>query len=147
MQGVLAAIISIPVVMVNLSETSTVSLWAYIGMAIWLVGFLFETVGDAQLRRHLADPKKKGMLMTSGLWRYTRHPNYFGEASQWWGIWLLSLSVPFGWGAVIGPVVITYLLLYVSGVPLIEKRFMGRPGWSDYQKRTSKFLPLPPKKV
>lgn len=146
-QGILAALISASVVAINFSETSTLNSWVYIGVGVWMVGFLFEAIGDAQLRQHLADPKKKGMLMISGLWRYTRHPNYFGEATQWWGIWLLSLAVPFGWLTIIAPITITYLLLFVSGVPLTEKRFASRAGWADYRKRTSKFLPLPPKKV
>ncbi|MFZ2836080.1 MAG: DUF1295 domain-containing protein [Candidatus Saccharimonadales bacterium] len=146
-QGMLAAIISASVVTINLSESSGLTSWVYIGVGVWLVGFLFEAIGDAQLRRHLANPTKKGMLMTSGLWRYTRHPNYFGEATLWWGIWLISLVVPLGWVTIVGPITITYLLLFVSGVPLTEKRFAGRPGWADYRKRTSKFLPLPPKRV
>lgn len=147
-QGALAAVISASVVVVNLSDIATIfSPWVYMGGAVWLTGFLFESIGDAQLKRHLADPKSKGALMTSGLWRYTRHPNYFGEATQWWGIWLISLVVPFGWLTIVGPATITYLLLFVSGVPLTEKRFEGRPGWAVYQRRTSKFLPLPPKRV
>jgi len=146
-QGVLAVIVAMSVVVINLSGESALSPWFYIGGLIWLAGFLFESIGDQQLRHHLADPQKKGTLMTTGLWRYTRHPNYFGEAMQWWGIWVISLGVPFGWLSIIAPATITYLLLFVSGVPLTEQRFVGRPGWSDYEKRTSKFLPLPPKRV
>lgn len=146
-QGILATIIASSVIVVNLSEQQTIGWVALLGAAIWLAGFLFESIGDAQLRRHLTDPSKKGELMTSGLWRYTRHPNYFGEATQWWGIWVIALSVPFGWAAIISPLLITYLLLYVSGVPLVEKRFNGRPGWATYKKHTNKFIPGVSKKA
>lgn len=145
-QGILAVLVSAAVITINVSEVTMLTLWAIIGLGVWLIGFLFEAIGDAQLKRHLANPDNKGKLMTSGLWRYTRHPNYFGEATQWWGIWIIALSVPFGWVAVISPILITYLLLFVSGVPLTEKRFEGRPGWESYRKQTSQFVPLPPKK-
>lgn len=146
-QGILATAVSASVIAVNLSHESAISAWTFVGAAIWLVGFLFELIGDAQLKKHLANPKNKGNLMTGGLWRYTRHPNYFGEATQWWGIFVIALAVPLGWVSVIAPLTIMILLLFVSGVPLTEKRFEGRPGWREYKKRTSVFLPLPPKKV
>jgi steroid 5-alpha reductase family enzyme len=144
-QGLLATIVSTSVIIVNLSEISSVSLLAILGVVIWVIGFLFESIGDAQLKKHLGDPNKKGQLMTQGLWKYTRHPNYFGESTQWWGIWIIAVTLPFGWTAVISPLLITILLLFISGVPLTEKRFAGRPGWSEYKKRTSVFIPLPPK--
>ncbi len=140
-QGILATIVSAAVIMVNLSNTMGISLLVVTGLVIWIIGFVFESIGDAQLKKHLADPSKKGTLMTSGLWKYTRHPNYFGESIQWWGIYLIALSVPFGWAAIISPLVITYLLLFVSGVPPTEKRFTGRSGWDEYRKRTSVFVP------
>lgn len=145
-QGVLAVVVSAAVIVINMSSTKEVSNWTIVGATVWLVGFLFESIGDNQLRIHLADPAGKHTLMTSGLWKYTRHPNYFGEATQWWGIFVIALGVPFGWIAVISPLTITFLLLCVSGVPLTEKRFEGRPGWSDYKAKTSMFLPLPPRK-
>lgn len=145
-QAILAVIISASVIIVNVSEPVTPSLIAGFGAIVWLIGFFFESIGDRQLREHLTNPKNKGKLMTSGLWKYTRHPNYFGEATQWWGIWIIALSVPLGWVSIVSPFVITVLLLFISGVPLTEKHFQGRPGWSGYAKRTSKFLPLPPKK-
>lgn len=144
-QGVLALVISASVIFINLADPREVGVLAIIGSAVWLVGFLFEAIGDAQLKAHLANSKNKGTLMTSGLWKYTRHPNYFGEATQWWGIFIIALSVPFGWATIISPLLITYLLLFVSGVPLTEKRFEGRPGWDEYKRKTSKFFPLPPK--
>jgi len=143
-QALLATLISSAVIHINLSLPQTVTTYGLIGLAVWLIGFSFETIGDLQLKRFLADPANKGKLMTHGLWKYTRHPNYFGEATMWWGIFIMALSVPNGWLGLITPVVITYLLLFVSGVPMTEKAFEGRPGWEAYRKKTSKFFPLPP---
>lgn len=144
-QGLLAVVVSLSVIVINLSEVTDIGSYALIGALIWLIGFYFEAVGDAQLKNHLADPENHGKLMTSGLWRYTRHPNYFGEATQWWGIWVIALSVPYGWVTILAPLTISYLLLAVSGIPMTEKRFVGRPGWAEYKARTSAFLPLPPR--
>lgn len=144
-QALLAALISSAVIHINLSISALPNVFTYIGVAVWLIGFGFEAIGDLQLKRFLADKKNKGKLMTSGLWAYTRHPNYFGEATMWWGIFVIALSTPYGWLGIVTPVLITYLLLFVSGVPMTEKAFDGKPGWKAYVKRTSKFLPLPPK--
>jgi steroid 5-alpha reductase family enzyme len=116
------------------------------GAAVFAIGFLFETIGDRQLARHLKNPAKKGKLMTSGLWAFTRHPNYFGEATMWWGIFLIALSSSKGWIAVISPLTITFLLVFVSGVPLLEKKYKGRPDWEEYKKRTSVFIPWFPRR-
>jgi len=144
-QAFLAFLISASVIAINFSSDTTVSLVAVIGIAVWVVGFLFEAVGDAQLRRHLADPENKGKLMTTGLWRYTRHPNYFGEVVQWWGIYIIALSVHCAWWTIVSPIIITILILFISGVPLTEKHFEGRRGWAAYKRTTSAFLPLPPR--
>lgn len=144
-QALLATVISTAVIHTNVSLASSISWLAYAGLAIWLIGFVFEAVGDFQLKRFLGDPRNKGKLMTQGLWKYTRHPNYFGEATMWWGIFVIGLSVPYGWLGIITPVVITYLLLFVSGVPMTEKSFEGRPGWKAYKASVSKFFPLPPR--
>lgn len=117
-----------------------------IGLLVWLTGFFFEAVGDAQLRRFKLDSTNKGMIMDRGLWRYTRHPNYFGESAMWWGIFLISLSYPLGWTAIFSPVIITFLLLRVSGIPLLEKKYQTDPAYREYVRRTSGFIPLPPKK-
>jgi steroid 5-alpha reductase family enzyme len=143
-QAVLATVISISVIHINSSLPTPLGSYAYIGLVIWMAGFLFESIGDWQLGRFLAESKNKGKLMMSGLWKYTRHPNYFGEATMWLGIFVIALSTPYGWVAVIAPVLIMYLLLFVSGVPMTEKSFANKPGWDAYKKRTSKFLPLPP---
>lgn len=145
-QAILASIISIAVVYLNTSNVdSSLGLFAWIGLAVWLVGFFFEVIGDAQLKKFLSDKKNKGKLMTKGLWKLTRHPNYFGEAAMWWGIFIIVLEVPYGWIGIITPVLITYLLYFVSGVPLTEKSFSKKPGWKEYKHQTSKFVPLPPR--
>jgi len=116
------------------------------GGALWLVGFFFESVGDAQLRRFIANPANRGKIMDRGLWGLTRHPNYFGESLMWFGISVVSLSVTYGYLGFISYLVITFLLLFVSGVPLLEKAFLNRPGFAEYAQRVSIFIPWFPKK-
>ena len=116
------------------------------GVALWAVGVYFEAVGDMQLDRFKADPANKGKVMNLGLWRYTRHPNYFGDSCVWWGIGLVALSIG-AWWSLIGPALITFMLVRVSGKALLEKNMKNtRPGYADYIARTSGFIPLPPKK-
>lgn len=146
LQGILALVISTPVILVNLFGGGVLGLPTLLGIGVWLLGFLFESIGDSQLKQFLSGPENKGKIMDRGLWRYTRHPNYFGEIAQWWGIFIIALGVPYGWIGLAGPLVITFLLLFVSGIPLTEKRFEGKPGWDEYKRRTSVLLPLPPKK-
>ena len=122
---------------------------ALIGLALWLVGIFFEWVGDWQLARFRTDPANKGKVMDQGLWRYTRHPNYFGDACAWWGIWIAAASA--GWwiaaATVIGPLFLTFTLTRWSGKPLLEAGMAKRrPGYADYVARTSGFFPLPPRK-
>ncbi len=130
----------------GLSGIDGIGRLALLGAVIWAYGFMWEAVGDYQLLRFMRDPERHG-IMTEGVWRYTRHPNYFGETMQWWGIWLVAAPVEYGWLAVIGPVTITFLLLKVSGVPKLEEKYAGRPEWEAYKERTSKFVPLPPRSV
>ncbi|MGW7447474.1 DUF1295 domain-containing protein [Kitasatospora sp. NPDC054795] len=120
---------------------------AWAGTALWAVGLFFEAVGDWQLARFKADPTNRGRIMEQGLWRWTRHPNYFGDACVWWGLFLLGADTPVGWAFVLSPVVMTWLLAFGSGKPVLERQ-MGaqRPGWADYAARTSGFLPLPPRR-
>lgn len=145
LQAVLALLICVPVIHINLFADNGITPLAWVGVAVWAVGFFFEAVGDRQLRDFVSRPANKGKIMDRGLWRYTRHPNYFGELTQWWGIFLMCLTTPFGFVGIIGPVLISYLILYVSGIPLNEKRFEGRPGWARYKARTSGLIPLPPR--
>jgi steroid 5-alpha reductase family enzyme len=115
-----------------------------LGLCIWITGFVFESVGDAQLREFLKNPAHKGKVCDTGLWKYTRHPNYFGEALMWWGIGTMVLGTPWGVVALISPITITTLLLYVSGIPLLEKKAMKNPLYREYAEHTPKFFPRLP---
>ncbi|MFA5422031.1 MAG: DUF1295 domain-containing protein [Bacilli bacterium] len=117
-----------------------------VGVVLWIIGFLFESVGDAQLRRFIAKPENRGKIMDRGLWSLTRHPNYFGESLMWFGLGIVGLSVAFGYIGFISYLLITSLLLFVSGVPLLEKAFKDRPGFAEYASRVSIFIPWFPKK-
>lgn len=145
LQGFLLLVISVPVIYVIQSADRPFGILHVIGAGVWLLGFLFEAVADYQLARFKKDPSHKGRIMRTGLWRYSRHPNYFGEIVLWWGIYLFALQIPGAWWTVIGPLTITILILFVSGIPLIEKRYEGNPEFTAYARRTSAFVPLPPK--
>lgn len=145
LQGFFLYIIALPIMAINLSVNPTFSWIDFAGVLIWMIGFLFETVADFQLTQFKSDPANKGKIITSGLWQYSRHPNYFGEAVQWWGIFLLAVAVPFGWVTIISPILITILLRYVSGVPMLERKYHGRADFEAYKRRTSIFFPMPPK--
>lgn len=144
-QGVLLYLIALPVLLINLSPGPALGWLDAVGVVVWLVGFYFESVGDAQLARFIKDPANTGKLMQSGLWQYTRHPNYFGEVTQWWGIWLMALSSPYRLVAIIGPITITVLILKVSGISMLEKTMAKKPEFAAYKQRTSTFIPWPPK--
>lgn len=117
------------------------------GIVVWLVGMVFEVGGDDQLRRFRADPGNAGRVLDSGLWRYTRHPNYFGDACVWWGLFLVACQELWIVVAVVSPVVMTWLLARGSGKPLLERHMREtRPEYAEYVRRTSGFLPLPPKR-
>lgn len=146
LQGVLLLLIASPVIIINtLRGGSALTVFDVMGLLIWIIGFAFEAIGDRQLKKFISNPENKGKIMTTGLWKYTRHPNYFGEVTQWWGLWVIALSVPFGGVGIIGPLTITFLILKVSGVPMLEKSFEGRPDFEDYKKKTNAFLPWFPK--
>lgn len=150
-QSVLLFIVSSPAQygILEASSMTPVSGLALVGLATWAIGIVFEWVGDWQLARFKANPANEGKVMDRGLWRYTRHPNYFGDACAWWGIWIAASSA--GWwvaaATVIGPVFLTFTLTKWSGAALLESGMKkSRPGYEDYKKRTSAFFPLPPKK-
>ena len=116
------------------------------GIALWLAGFLFESIGDWQLARFKANPANAGQVMDQGLWRYTRHPNYFGESLVWWGFWLIAASAGHAW-TIFAPALMTVMLLKVSGVALLEKDLqVRRPAYAAYMNRTNAFLPGPPRR-
>lgn len=141
-QYIFCMIIVLPVIYINITGNAQVSNITFVGVFVWFIGFLFESVGDMQLKRFKSKTKNKGKLMTTGLWAYTRHPNYFGEATQWGGIYLISISNINNWWLIFSPIVITVLVRYISGVPLLEKKYEGRQDWEEYKQKTSVFIPL-----
>ncbi|MEI7622536.1 MAG: DUF1295 domain-containing protein [Actinomycetes bacterium] len=149
-QGILMWVVSLPL-QFGIGTSTKTSWWVLplvLGVLVWLMGFAFESIGDAQLRAFKADPNSAGQVMDRGLWRYTRHPNYFGDSCVWWGIFVVSFGAGgLAWLGVIGPIVMTTLLRRVSGVTLLEKSLVRRrPGYEDYVRRTSPFIPRPPRK-
>lgn len=145
LQGFFLYVILLPALFIHASAPTSLHILDIIGAIIWAIGFFFESVGDRQLKDFLKDPAHKGKIMDQGLWAYSRHPNYFGEVLQWWGIFLLASSLPYGYLTIVSPVTITLLILFVSGVPMLEKKYAGRPDFEAYKKRTSMFIPLPPR--
>jgi steroid 5-alpha reductase family enzyme len=146
LQGVLLLCIITPVLAITAAPTSPLTVFDILGVALWIIGFTFEVIGDAQLAKFIKNPANKGKLMTQGLWAYTRHPNYFGEVTQWWGLWVVALSTPNGWLSILGPLTITFLIVKVSGIPMLEKKMREHPDFAHYEKTVSVFFPLPPKK-
>lgn len=145
LQGALLLIVSLPVILVNVYGDGNLKFLDLMGLGIWTLGFLFESIGDFQLDRFVKNPQNVGKIMRYGLWQYSRHPNYFGESLQWFGIALIALSVSYGFIGLISPLLITFLLLKVSGIPMMERRFEGNPEFEDYKLRTRAFVPGLPK--
>ena len=142
LQGLIMYIIALPIMANNFNEVQNLSIFDIIGLTIWMIGFLFESIGDFQLKQFISKEENKGKIMQSGLWKYTRHPNYFGESAMWIGIALISFrSFSNPLFAIISPLLITYLLLFVSGVPLLEEKYKDNLEFQEYAKRTSKFIP------
>lgn len=145
LQGVLMWVVSLPVQIGQVPTAEPLGILDWLGVAAWAVGFFFETVGDLQLARFKADPANKGRVMDGGLWRYTRHPNYFGDFMVWWGLYMIALSAG-AWWTIVGPVLMSFLLLRVSGVAMLERDISSRrQGYDEYVRRTSAFFPSPPK--
>lgn len=147
LQAFILYVFILPVLFILASPARPVGILAYFGFICWLVGLFFEGVGDEQLRRFKSDPRNKGKLMTSGLWSWTRHPNYFGEILLWWGIWLIAFELPNSWWTAVAPLGVTFLILKVSGVSMLEDFMRSRPGYAEYEKTVSKFFPRPPKRL
>lgn len=149
LQGVLMFVISMPLQVAQLSGMPESLTWIdYAGAAVFAIGLGFEAVGDFQLARFKANAANAGKVMDRGLWRYTRHPNYFGDAVLWWGLFLIAAARPANLLVVFSPTVMTFLLTRVSGVPLLEKSLAKRrEGYDDYIARTSGFIPRPPRRL
>lgn len=147
LQGFILCIVALPLAAQIGADTAPVPTgWDVAGIAVWLVGFLFESVADWQMLRFRRSNDGSGHVMDSGLWRFSRHPNYFGETLVWWGFGLMALSVEGGWVALIGPICITWLLLRVSGVTMLESMLSeSKSGYADYVRRTSSFIPWKPR--
>lgn len=144
LQAILAWMISLPLLGAVLGATPLGAL-DFAAVTLWLIGFGFEAIGDQQLAHFKADPKSQGKVLDTGLWRYTRHPNYFGEACIWWGYYVFAIAAG-AWWTVVGPILMTFLLLRVSGVALLEQDIgERRPAYRDYIRRTNAFFPGPPK--
>ena len=145
LQGILLWVISAPLLAAQFSSRSTqLTALDFIGATLWAVGFFFEAAGDMQLTRFKRNPANKGKVLNTGVWRYSRHPNYFGDSAQWWGYFLIALAAG-GWWTIFSPIMMTILLLRVSGVALLEKTLETRPGYKEYVESTSAFIPWFPR--
>lgn len=145
LQGALAYLISAPV-QVGMFERGSFGLLGWLGAGLWLVGVGFEATADFQLEQFRGNPANKGTVMQTGLWRYSRHPNYFGDACVWWGIFLIAAEHWPGVLTIGAPIIMSFLLTKGSGVRILDKHMSGRPGWAEYAARTSPFFPLPPRR-
>jgi len=146
LQGLLVLVVSLPL-QVAAERRAGLDWVAWVGVALWAVGLFFEAVGDEQMRRFKRRPDTRGQVMDRGLWRYTRHPNYFGDFCVWWGLWLVALGAGGTWWTVVGPLVMSFLLIKGSGAALLEKDISERrPQYREYIERTSGFIPLPPRR-
>lgn len=147
LQGIIAWFVSWPAQLGQLGPDEPLGAFALLGAAVCVTGLSFEAIGDWQLRRFKADPDNKGKLMTTGLWAWTRHPNYFGDACLWTGLTIIALESPFGWATVLSPAVMTFFLVNVSGKAMLERAMEKKyPEYSSYKQSTSGFFPTPPKR-
>jgi len=147
-QAPMQFIVALPVQLGQISaEPQVLGLLAWIGAALALFGIVFESIGDWQLTRFRKNPANAGQVLSSGLWAWTRHPNYFGDACVWWGLFLIAAETSLGWFSIVGPLLLTWTLMKWSGAPTLEYRMRKtKPGYQEYIDRTSGFLPMPPKK-
>ena len=146
LQAFFLLIISSPILVASGFKQQTLSWVTFVGILLWMIGFYFQAVSDYQLVQFIKTRVSKELIMQTGLWKYSRHPNYFGEILMWWGLFGMVLPYPHGWISVISPITITLLLAYVSGVPLLEKRYRGNEAYEKYKKTTSPIIPMFPKK-
>jgi steroid 5-alpha reductase family enzyme len=147
LQGALIWVISLPVQVGAVADLPTsLGPVEIVGLVLYTAGVYFEAYGDLQLSHFRADPANAGKVLDQGLWRYTRHPNYFGDFCVWWGIWIVAAATGVGIYTVVSPALMTFLLLRVSGVPMLERSMaQRRPAYDDYVRRTNAFFPGPPR--
>ncbi len=146
LQGILMIVNVSPVLWIIASSQKSLTGFSLAAAAVWAVGFVIESLSDYQLTKFKKNPANRGQLIRTGLWGWSRHPNYFGEIVQWWALFLLALPLEGGFFTIIGPLMITFFLVKVSGIPLLEKNMQSRSGFEDYKKTTSLLIPWPPKK-
>ena len=146
LQGFFMWIISVPIIVVSMAKNQATTPFLLFGSIVWLIGFAFESIGDYQLMLFIKQKQNKSDIMQTGLWKYTRHPNYFGEVLVWWGIYIIVLPLQYAIWAIISPITISYLVLYVSGIPMLEAKYKDNVAFEEYKKRTSAFFPMLPKK-
>lgn len=141
LQAVLAVAVALPVLWILASPSTPMRMIDWLAVTLWMVGFVWEFVADVQLTRFLHDRRNKGTVLMRGLWKLSRHPNYFGELTQWWALWLLATAVPGGWASVAGPVLLTILIVRVSGIALTESVSKRRPQYARYMARVPALIP------
>jgi steroid 5-alpha reductase family enzyme len=146
LQGVFLLIIISPVIHAAVTEPMQWNIFTWIGLCCWLIGFYFQAVADWQLAVFKSDKNNKGLIIQTGLWKYSRHPNYFGEILMWWSIFIITIPFTNSLYFIVSPLTITLLLVFVSGIPMLEKKYKGDPAFEDYKKRTSALIPMPPQK-
>ena len=145
LQGVFLLIIASPLVLVA-GSNEVFSIFTWIGLVFWVIGFFFQSVGDYQLTVFMQHKKSKAEIIQTGLWKYSRHPNYFGEIMMWWGIYIIIIPLTNSIWFIVSPLTITFLLVFVSGIPLLEKKYKNHTSFQLYKKKTSALVPWPPKK-
>ena len=144
LQGALMLVVSLPIILINHYDmylTDDLTYLDNIGLLIWSFGFVFEVIADFQLSKFKQDKKNKGKIIKHGLWKYSRHPNYFGESIMWWGIFVIAVASPNGFITMISPLLITNLLLFFSGIPLLEEKYKNNKEYQKYAKKTPVFVP------
>lgn len=146
LQGAVIWLVSLPITLVVATVPQAPGALAWIGLAVWVAGFLLESAADMQLDQFLANPENRGRIMTQGLFRFSRRPNYFGETLMWWGMAIIALSVPVGYLGFLSPLIITYVVVFVTG-PMLEKKWEKNPEYAAYKARTSFFVPLPSRRA
>jgi steroid 5-alpha reductase family enzyme len=146
LQGFFMWIIALPILLSAEQPVTRWSSWGMVGLTVFLLGWIVESLADLQMLQFKQNPINQGKIITTGLWKYSRHPNYFGESLCWWGIFCFSLQFPHTIWGIASPIVLTWLLTRVSGVPLLEAKYRNNPEFQDYARRTSVFIPWPPTK-
>lgn len=145
LNGFMGSVMSVIIITINTQMSGPLNWLDAVALCWWIIGFCFESISDFQLFIFKEDPMNYNRILTTGLWRYSRHPNYFGEIVMWWSMYLIALSVPYGYLTIVTPSAITISLLFVTGIPWLEKAMANNPDYQEYKKRTSTLIPMPPK--